>query len=89
MEDCPSNQNGKKGRCEHGEGRYEDGERDRCECGQTMGRQVWSLGRQAHPLWYVVRAEASLSLQEQREGFEVSTTWATGERKTKNLCLLN
>lgn len=55
MEDCPSNENGEKGRCEHGQGRFEDREGDRCGCGQTMGRQ-------AHPLLYVVRAEASLSL---------------------------
>jgi len=68
MEDCPSNQNGEKGRHEHGEGRCEDGEGDRCERGPTLGRQVWSRGRQAHPLLYVVRAEASLSLHRVKRG---------------------
>lgn len=65
MEDYPSNENGEKGGREHGQGRFEDREGDRRGCGQTMGRQTMgrqSQGRQAHPLLYVVRAEASLSL---------------------------
>lgn len=34
MENCPSNQNGEKGRYENGEGRCEDG-----EAGVIMGRR--------------------------------------------------
>lgn len=48
MEDCASNQNSEKGPCEGG---------------RRVGRQVWSRGRQARPLLYVVRDEASLSLR--------------------------